>query len=51
MKEYGIESFEEGMVRGMTALLLMEGAEKNVDVIAMLGSAKADVQTPRVRQR
>ncbi len=47
MKEYGIESFEEGMVRGMTALLLMEGAEKNVDVIAMLGSAKADVPDPK----
>ncbi|MDD4244682.1 MAG: PAC2 family protein [Candidatus Methanomethylophilaceae archaeon] len=47
MNEYGIESFEEGMVRGMTALLLMEGAERNVDVIAMLGSAKADVPDPK----
>ncbi|MDD4185586.1 MAG: PAC2 family protein [Candidatus Methanomethylophilaceae archaeon] len=47
MGEYGIESFEEGMVRGMTALLLMDGAEKEVNVIAMLGSAKADVPDPK----
>lgn len=47
MKEYGIESFEEGMVRGMTALLLMDGAENGLDVIAMLGSAKMDVPDPK----
>lgn len=47
MKEYGIESFEEGMVRGMTAILLMDGAENDLDVIAMLGSAKMDVPDPK----
>lgn len=47
MGTYGIESFEEGMVRGMTALLLMDGANSGVNVIAMLGSAKADMPDPK----
>lgn len=47
MKNYGIQEFEEGMIRGISGVMLFEGANKGIDVITLLGSARADMPDPR----
>jgi len=47
MKEYGIEEFEGGMVRGTSGIMLFEGFKRGLDVITLLGSARADMPDPR----
>lgn len=47
MKKYEIESFDEGMVRGLSGMILMKAAEEDVDVITLLGSARQDVPDPK----
>jgi uncharacterized protein len=47
MKDYGIEEFEGGMIRGISGILLFEGYKRGLDVITLLGSARADMPDPR----
>lgn len=45
--EYGITEFDEGMIRGISGVLLFEGANEGLDVMTLLGSARADMPDPR----
>lgn len=47
LKQYGIESFDDGMVRGLSGLMLSKGADEDTDVITVLGSARSDMPDPR----
>jgi uncharacterized protein len=47
MKDYNITSFDEGMVRGLSGMLLVKAADEDVNVITLLGSAKSDMPDPR----
>lgn len=47
MSNYGITEFEEGMIRGTSGILLFEGANRGIDVMTLLGSARADMPDPR----
>ena len=47
MKKYEIDSVDEGMVRGLSGMLLVNAAENDLDVITLLGSAKQDMPDPR----
>ena len=47
MEKYGIESFDDGMVRGLSAMLLLKAAEEDFDVITLLGSARQDMPDPK----
>ena len=47
MKQYEIESIGEGMVRGISGLMLMKAADQDLDVITLLGSAKQDMPDPK----
>jgi uncharacterized protein len=44
---YGITELREGMVTGMSGLLLSEGERYQMDVICLLGSARTDVPDAR----
>ena len=46
IEEYGIEHFDEGMVRGVSGKLLLECAEKGIDAISLMGSAKSELPDP-----
>lgn len=47
MSSFGITEFEEGMIRGISGILMFEGANRAMDVITLMGSAKADMPDPR----
>ena len=44
--EYGIDHFDDGMVRGISGILLYECAVKGIDVISLMGSAKSELPDP-----
>lgn len=44
---YGIEPFEDGMVRGLAGLLLYESSLKGINVVSLLGSAKSEFPDPK----
>ncbi|MCX6650367.1 MAG: PAC2 family protein [Methanomassiliicoccales archaeon] len=45
--QYGIKELREGMVTGMSGLLLSEGERYQMDVICLLGSARTDLPDAR----
>ena len=47
MREYKIDEFEGGMVRGTAGIMLMEGLRRGLDVVTLLGSARTDMPDPR----
>ena len=47
MKDYEIESIEDGMVRGLSGMILLKASEMDLDVITLLGSAKQDMPDPK----
>ena len=47
MKDYEIESIEDGMVRGLSGMMLLKASEIDLDVITLLGSAKQDMPDPK----
>lgn len=47
MKDYEIESIEDGMVRGLSGMILLKASEIDLDVITLLGSAKQDMPDPK----
>ena len=47
MKDYEIESIEDGMVRGISGMILLKASEIDLDVITLLGSAKQDMPDPK----
>lgn len=47
MKDYEIESLDDGIVRGISGLMLSRAADEDLDVITLLGSAKQDMPDPR----
>lgn len=44
--EYGLEHFNDGMVRGISGVILYECAYKGIDVISLLGTAKSELPDP-----
>ncbi len=44
--EYGMEHFNDGMVRGISGLLLYECSVKGIDVISLMGTAKSELPDP-----
>lgn len=46
-KKNGMKVLEEGLVRGMTGIMLFEGKEMGMDVLAMLCPANANMPDPR----
>ena len=46
MEKYQIEGFNDGMIRGIAGLLLYEGSLRGLDIITILGSARADIPDP-----
>jgi uncharacterized protein len=44
--EYGIEHFDDGMVRGVSGTLLYECSVKGIDAITLMGSAKSELPDP-----
>ena len=47
MKKYEIESIEDGMVRGLSGMMLLKASEIDLDVITLLGSARQDMPDPK----
>lgn len=47
MKEFDIPSFDEGMVRGLSGMMLLKAADEDFDMISILGSARQDMPDPR----
>ena len=47
MNTYDIESFDEGMVRGLSGMILVKAVDEDLDVITLLGSAKQEMPDPR----
>ncbi|MCL2890394.1 MAG: PAC2 family protein [Methanomassiliicoccaceae archaeon] len=47
MMKYSIEGFDDGLVRGMSGIMLSEGAMRGMDVLAILGTARTDMPDPR----
>ena len=47
MKKYDIDSIEDGMVRGLSGMMLLKASEMDLDVITLLGSAKQDMPDPK----
>ena len=44
--EFGIDHFDDGMIRGISGILLLECSETDIDVISMLGTAKSELPDP-----
>ena len=44
--EYGIEPFNDGMVRGVSGVLLYECSRRRIDVISLMGTAKSELPDP-----
>lgn len=47
IERYGIPTFDEGMVRGLSGTLLLNGERDGLDVITILGSARSDMPDPK----
>ena len=47
MNKYDIDTFDDGMVRGLSGLILMKAVDADLDVITLLGSARQDVPDPK----
>ena len=47
MKEYDIDSVDDGMVRGISGMMLLKSSEIDLDMITLLGSAKQDMPDPK----
>jgi uncharacterized protein len=47
MSKYSIEKLDDSLVRGTSGIMLYEGAMRNMDVLAILGPARADMPDPR----
>ena len=47
MSKYGINSMQDGLIRGISGIMLYEGANRGVNVITLMGSAKVDMPDPR----
>ena len=47
MKEFGIETFDDGLIRGLSGLIQLRAADEDFDVITLLGSARQDVPDSR----
>jgi uncharacterized protein len=47
LEKYGVESMTEGMVSGITGVLLYEGEMKGMDVICLLGPARVNFPDAR----
>ena len=47
MNKYGINSMQDGLIRGISGIMLYEGANRGVNVITLMGSAKVDMPDPR----
>ena len=47
MEELGIESFNDGLVRGLSGMILLKAANEDFDAISLLGSARQDAPDPR----
>ena len=47
MKKYEIESVEDGMVRGISGMMLLKASEIDLNMITLLGSAKQDMPDPK----
>ena len=47
MKQYEIDSIGDGMVRGISGMMLMKAADIDLNVITLLGSAKQDMPDPK----
>ena len=46
IEQYGMEMFSDGMVRGISGILLYECSVRGIDVISMMGSAKSELPDP-----
>ena len=44
--QYGITKFDDGMVRGISGILLYECSQRGIDVISLMGSAKSELPDP-----
>ena len=47
MEQYKIDSIGDGMVRGISGMMLMKAADIDMNVITLLGSAKQDMPDPK----
>lgn len=47
MKDYDIESIDDGMVRGLSGMILLKASEIDLDVVTLLGSARQDMPDPK----
>ena len=47
MRKYEIESIDDGMVRGLSGMILLKASDMDLDVITLLGSAKQDMPDPK----
>ena len=47
MREYNIDSVDDGMVRGISGMMLLKSSDIDLDVITLLGSAKQDMPDPK----
>ncbi len=47
IKGFGLEPLENGMIKGLTGIMLFEGRERDVDVITILSPADAQLPDPR----
>lgn len=47
IRKYDIEPLNEGMVRGLSGIILYEAAAAGIDVITLLGPARADIPDAR----
>ena len=44
---YGVEPFDDGMVRGISGVMLMQGAMRGMDIVSLMGSAKSEMPDPK----
>ncbi len=47
MEKYGIQPLEEGMVRGLSGIMLYEAASRGMNVLTLLGPARMDMPDAR----
>ena len=46
MEKYQIEPFSDGMIRGISGVMLYNGSLRGMDIITILGSARSDIPDP-----
>ncbi len=47
MVRYGVEPFEDGMVRGISGVLLYEGSVRRMKVMSIMGTARSEIPDPK----